>query len=170
MWVRSRSHDPHTGRFMSEDPYGQKSADNRYAYVRNDPVLFVDPSGEVCQVVLWTTDAQKDITMAANGSKRTWGHWWITWPGSSAGKWPRGGSPGPTCMSGEVLQPDPHAGDPNGYQWQTTSRDPVACCEDVYKCLQDFIDKTRYEEYCLLTNSCHHWAWRALASCGLAWF
>ncbi len=41
-----RYYDAETGRFISEDPIGFAGGDlNLYAYVQNNPVLFVDPWG-----------------------------------------------------------------------------------------------------------------------------
>jgi RHS repeat-associated protein len=45
-YLRARYYDPSTGRFLSEDPV---ASDNPYAYVGNNPINFVDPSGE-CRV------------------------------------------------------------------------------------------------------------------------
>ena len=45
-YYRSRFYDSNNGRFLSEDPVGFSAGDtNLYAYVRNAPVNFVDPSG-----------------------------------------------------------------------------------------------------------------------------
>jgi len=45
----ARAYDPQLGRFIQADPFVQNPADpqtlNRYSYVRNNPVNFVDPSG-----------------------------------------------------------------------------------------------------------------------------
>ena len=44
-----RVYDPSLGRFLQPDPFVQDPADpqmlNRYSYVRNNPLKFVDPSG-----------------------------------------------------------------------------------------------------------------------------
>jgi RHS repeat-associated protein len=42
---RARYYDPELGRFISEDPIGLAGGINPYAYVGNDPVNTVDPSG-----------------------------------------------------------------------------------------------------------------------------
>jgi RHS repeat-associated protein len=43
--VRARWYDPHTGRFVSEDPIGLAGGINVYAYALNSPVNYTDPSG-----------------------------------------------------------------------------------------------------------------------------
>ena len=42
---KNRMYAPHLGRFMQPDPIGYLDGPNRYAYVRNNPVNFVDPLG-----------------------------------------------------------------------------------------------------------------------------
>ncbi len=45
-YYRARYYDPIAGRFLSEDPIGFSSGDvNLYAYVQNNPINIVDPSG-----------------------------------------------------------------------------------------------------------------------------
>ncbi|HNS81346.1 MAG TPA: RHS repeat-associated core domain-containing protein [Kiritimatiellia bacterium] len=44
-YYRWRVMDPNTGRFTSEDPLGFVDGPNRYGYVGNDPVNYLDPSG-----------------------------------------------------------------------------------------------------------------------------
>lgn len=42
-----RHYDPRTGRFLNEDPIGFRSNDFiLYRYVKNNPILFNDPTGE----------------------------------------------------------------------------------------------------------------------------
>nr|WP_083930089.1 RHS repeat-associated core domain-containing protein [Paenibacillus sanguinis] len=48
-YLRTRWYDPNAGRFVSKDPY-EGSIDNplslnRYSYVVNNPLKYVDPSG-----------------------------------------------------------------------------------------------------------------------------
>jgi RHS repeat-associated protein len=42
---RARYYDPSPGKFSSEDPIGFRGGTNFYKYVRNNPVLFADPTG-----------------------------------------------------------------------------------------------------------------------------
>jgi RHS repeat-associated protein len=44
-YYRARYFDRKIGRFISEDPLGVRDHSNMYAYVRNNPVNFVDPLG-----------------------------------------------------------------------------------------------------------------------------
>lgn len=46
-YMRARYYDPNVGRFISEDPIGFEGGDvNLYAYVGNNPVSWIDPSGK----------------------------------------------------------------------------------------------------------------------------
>ena len=49
IYLRARYYDPNVGRFISKDPFTGFVSDtqslNRYSYVRNNPVRFVDPWG-----------------------------------------------------------------------------------------------------------------------------
>ena len=48
-YYRARYYDPRAGRFESEDPIGPRSGDlNFYAYVGNNPVIAIDPTGLYC--------------------------------------------------------------------------------------------------------------------------
>jgi len=46
-YMRARYYDPKVGRFISEDPIGFSGGDvNLYAYVQNNPLTRIDPSGD----------------------------------------------------------------------------------------------------------------------------
>lgn len=51
-YFRARYQHPGIGRFLSRDPAGMADAVSPYAYVANDPVNFVDPTGEYAEVVV----------------------------------------------------------------------------------------------------------------------
>lgn len=51
--TRQRYYDPKTSRFLSEDPKGVRPTDpNPYAYVKNNPILYVDPQGADRELVM----------------------------------------------------------------------------------------------------------------------
>jgi RHS repeat-associated protein len=56
-YMRARWQNPLTGTFLSVDPVVANAADpqafNAYSYARNNPVSFVDPTGEAPEVPPW---------------------------------------------------------------------------------------------------------------------
>ena len=59
-WYASRAYDPAIGRFVSPDPIVPAPANpqslNRYSYVRNNPLKFVDPTGQTREQEGWDGD------------------------------------------------------------------------------------------------------------------
>ena len=53
-YYRARYYNPSIGRFISEDPIGFRGGINFYAYVRNNPTLFKDPTGRDCSPTQWS--------------------------------------------------------------------------------------------------------------------
>ena len=63
-YYRARFYDSEVGRFVSEDPIGFEGGINAYAYVENNPAVWIDPSG----------------------LHRTWADWWWLFKDNEAGR------------------------------------------------------------------------------------
>jgi RHS repeat-associated protein len=63
--LRARNYDSTTSRFLSPDPLGPQDAANTYAYVANNPLRFIDPSGmkrgDTCGSVLCYLSSPKNF-------------------------------------------------------------------------------------------------------------
>lgn len=55
VYLRARLYDPQIGRFVQRDPFAGMAGDplslHRYAYVQNNPVNYIDPSGLKAQIL-----------------------------------------------------------------------------------------------------------------------
>jgi len=55
-YYRARWYDPQARRFISEDPIGLNGGINLYAYVKNNPINYIDPSGlRDIEVYIWNS-------------------------------------------------------------------------------------------------------------------
>ena len=50
----NREYDPSTGRWLTPDPLGFTDGPNLYAYVHNNPLIYVDPHETVWLICLWS--------------------------------------------------------------------------------------------------------------------
>jgi RHS repeat-associated protein len=75
-YYNARWYDAELGRFISEDPAGDPNNPNLYSYCRNNPLIYIDPTGYISQ----------EDAMAEHEAKSTDG-------GTDTG-FPTGGSPG----------------------------------------------------------------------------
>ena len=78
-WYASRAYDPAIGRFVSPDPivpdpFNPQSL-NRYGYVYNNPLKFVDPSGRAPGGAEWDQDWVDEFTRNHNGQPPTLRDW-----------------------------------------------------------------------------------------------
>src|SRR5207249_156910 len=85
-------YDPSLGRFLSQDPIlgqdWQPQSHNRYTYVQNNPLAFVDPSGRFAFLVPIVTGAIGAVAAGTvyaitNHDNFNWGHFGVAVAGGA---------------------------------------------------------------------------------------
>ena len=66
-YVNARYYNPNLGRFLQTDPIGLSGGTNLYAYVGNDPINGIDPTG-LCEQTIQNSGENISITAPPNGT------------------------------------------------------------------------------------------------------
>ncbi|MGH7567543.1 MAG: RHS repeat-associated core domain-containing protein [Gemmatimonadales bacterium] len=126
-YMRHRWYEPHSGRFLSEDPIGLAAGMNPVIFAGNDPVNGADPTGlqhtmSTIIVTAWWSSLWKKLAGAAT---EYWATYWDYFPRSGDGRLaPRYGSRGkggPGGGGGGGRRQQPQQAEPATYT-------PVARC------------------------------------------
>lgn len=75
LYYRARWYDAEQGRFLTEDPAGYQSGTNLYAYIGDDPVNYIDPSGNVGLLATAAIGAAAGAVGGAAWAAATGGSW-----------------------------------------------------------------------------------------------
>ena len=78
IYLRARYYSPNVGRFISEDPI--KDGTNWYVYCSNNPIAFVDPSGEDA-IYITDGDALMGVGHSSVVMQDEFGEWWYCYWG-----------------------------------------------------------------------------------------
>jgi RHS repeat-associated protein len=100
VYYRGRYHDPASGRFLSEDPLGAGGGGSRYAYVKNNPAVFIDPLG--LQACLYDIPSGRMTCSDPGGNVVHDSRDWVSGLGG-----PCQNNPTPDCVSQKDVGPLP---------------------------------------------------------------
>ncbi|MCW5556147.1 MAG: hypothetical protein KIS67_28835 [Verrucomicrobiae bacterium] len=137
-----------------QNPFNIEEEKNLYAFVRNNPVSFLDFLGLKKQVT--------GVKWCAGGK-----HQWIEYPGGSAGYYPKNDTIG-NCIwgPGQVVNPDPHVGDEDK---KCTDIKLDTSCYDLDKfktCVEKKSQpKTGGTPYSVFGYNCANWVATVIKNC-----
>jgi RHS repeat-associated protein len=109
-YYRARHYSPALGRFLQPDPIGYSGGINLYAYVGNDPLNAIDPSGLAQE----ESGAEQAIPLAAAAGGSSGGDGGDGWPprkppgavvAAAGADWPGAGPRASAANSGEFIGP-----------------------------------------------------------------